>query len=403
MTIRALAVGNNNTDQVDHRSLITGLAQPSGPVGIRPGVFPSITSPASLSNVSAMVVGVGALKAIILNQSGSGQHLVQSDSTVNLTFADGESTVTRTDRIIVRVYNNDQDSSGISDAAIEYLKGQASGTATAVPNGALLLWEVPVPQGASAGGGGINFTSIAVDKRVYTTALGGVIPVASNTELAAISNPYQGMAAYAKDNNFLYVFDGSSWRIKGQASVASSANLSNIANPYDGLLATTRDTNAVYQYNGSAWVIVTGGTGPIQSKQQFLTDGGTTNSTSFTGTLSGGATPGVVFVAPLSGAVEVGWSASFWNNTSGQTSQCSWELRTGGTIGSGTIVPGYDAQVYHQVATKHASSSNDFQAGDTFLVEGLTPGSTYNVRQMYAVSGGTATFSRKKIKVVPVT
>lgn len=255
MTVRVLAVGNSNTDQVDHRSLITALTATQGNVAHRPGLFPS-SSVAALRNDSAMVAGVGPFKAILPNQSGAGQFLVQSDAEELLTFAAGEASVIRYDRIIVRVYNDAQDASGQSEAFVEYLKGQASGAATNVPNGALLLWEFPVPAGASAGTGGINFTSIGIDQRVYTSASGGIIPVGSTSELSTWTSPYEGLTVYAKDIDAIYVHDGTSFKLRGQASVASFANLSSVVNPVDGSLATVRDTNYLYQWDGSSWVNV---------------------------------------------------------------------------------------------------------------------------------------------------
>jgi hypothetical protein len=111
-----------------------------------------------------------------------------------------------------------------------------------------------IPAGASAGGGGVNFAN-AVDQRVYTSAAGGVIPVASNTAMAAISNPYEGMTVYRTDIDVLYVHDGTNFKARGQATVSSSANLSTINNPYDGMIAVTRDVDAIYVYNGSAWSV----------------------------------------------------------------------------------------------------------------------------------------------------
>lgn len=253
MTIRVLAVGNLNTDQSDHRSLITSLTQSSTSVAHRPGFFPT-NLVAGLTNVSAMTVGVGNFKAIVANPGGAGQYLVQSDAVENIVFADGEASVSRTDRIIVRVYNHAQDGSGKDEAAVEYLKGQVTGAPTPVPAGSLLIWEIPVPAGSSSGTGGINFSSIAIDKRVYTTASGGIIPVANTTELNAISNPWEGMAAYTKDSDLLYIHDGSVWRVRGQAAVSSAGSLSGIQNPYSGLLVVARDTGFIYEYNGSAWV-----------------------------------------------------------------------------------------------------------------------------------------------------
>lgn len=253
MTLRVLAVGNQNTDQVDHRSLVTSLTQSNGNVNHRAGLFPT-NNAATLTNVSAMVAGIGPLKAIVENPAGSGQYLVQSDAQENVTFEDGEPVVIRTDRIILRVYNDAQDGSGQNDPVIEYLKGNSSGSPNPLPNGSLLLWDINVPAGASAGSGGINFTSAAVDRRVFTTASGGVVPVANTTELNAITNPYSGMTAYDKALSVLYVHDGANFKAKGQISVSTSSGLSGIVNPYDGLIATTKDKNEIWQHNGSAWV-----------------------------------------------------------------------------------------------------------------------------------------------------
>jgi hypothetical protein len=253
MAIRTLAVGNANTTQVDHRSLITALTQPANSLIHRGGLFPT-SSPAGLTNVSSMTVAVGNFKGIIPNTVGAGYYLVQNDSPINLTFDPGEAGVTRTDRIIVRVYNDSQDGSGLNEPKVEYLKGQSSGSASNMPDNSLLLWEIPVPAGASSGGGGINFTSIAVDRRVYTTASGGIIPVSTNTELDAIANPYEGMAAYVKTNDVLYVHDGALFRPRGQISVANASGLSAIRNPEDGTMATTRDTDTIYRYSGSQWL-----------------------------------------------------------------------------------------------------------------------------------------------------
>lgn len=277
MTIRVLAIGNNVTTQDDHRALIASLATSAGAISNRDGLFPSSPSPATLSNVSAMVVGVGAFRAIVAISGPDA--LVNSDSTINLTFDPGEAGVTRTDRIILRIYNNASDGSGRNEAAVEYLKGQSSGSATALPANSLLLWEIPVPAGASSGNGGINFTGIAVDKRVYTAAAGGVVIV---TNLSEVVNPYKGMVVYNQGTNFLYIYDGSQWRGKGQMAVASFSNLSNISNPEDGTVAWVRDLDIMYVYNGTVWepvsrITVTNAQlasigGPYEGLKAYVTD-----------------------------------------------------------------------------------------------------------------------------------
>lgn len=254
MTVRVLAVGNNNTTQTDHRSLIASLTAPSTSTAQLPGFFPA-NNVGTLTNVSAMVVGVGAFRAVVFNVTNNGHYLVQSDTQVNLTFDPGEAGVTRTDRIIVRVYNDAQDGSGRNEAVVEYLKGQSSGSASPLPNNSLLMWEVPVPAGASAGNGGINFVSTAVDKRSYTTASGGIIPVTGTSDMNAIANPYEGMTLFNRGSDILYVYDGTNWRAKGQVNVQSYSNLSNVLNPEEGTMAYVKDVDLIYVYDGSNWRI----------------------------------------------------------------------------------------------------------------------------------------------------
>ena len=254
MAIKVLALASGVTGLSDHRVLNGAMMQPAGQISVRSGVLPGATS-GNLSTVSAMVARVAPVKVIINNSISSalGPYLLVSDANVDITFDAGEAAVPRVDRIIARSYDDTNDASGLTEGSIYYLKGTAGGSATALPDNSILLYEMTIPAGASAGGGGVNFAN-AVDQRVYTTAQGGIIPVKSNTDMAAITNPHEGMAVYRTDLDVLYIYDGTTWRSRGAANVASSANLTDINNPYDGALAVTRDTDALYVYNGSSWV-----------------------------------------------------------------------------------------------------------------------------------------------------
>jgi hypothetical protein len=253
MAVKVLALASGVTSLADHRILNGAMLAPAGLLHARGGV---IRTPGGgdLSTVSAMVARVAAVKVVIPNgvSSALGPYLLVSDANVDITFDAGEASVARTDRIIARAYDNTNDGSGLTEGSIYYLKGQASGTATALPTNSVLLYEISVPAGASAGSGGINFAT-AQDRRVYTTAHGGIIPIGSNTDMNAITSPYEGMTVYRTDIDILYVYDGTTWRPRGQANVASSANLTNINNPYDGMIAVTRDTDYIYVYNGTTW------------------------------------------------------------------------------------------------------------------------------------------------------
>jgi hypothetical protein len=331
-----------------------------------------------------MVVGVGPFKAIIPNQYGAGQYLVQSDAVVNLTFADGEAAVARIDRIIARVYNTALDSSGQSDAFVEYLKGQASGAATSVPNGALLLWEVSVPAGTSAGGGGINFTSVAVDKRVYTTASGGIIPVASTVEMTAITNQYEGMTVHVKDVDHIYTHDGTSFKLRGQASVASASNLSSISNPWDGLIVSARDTNILYQYSGSAWVPCAGNVKFVSKPIGTAKASNTTFSADphLTLAMEANATYVIKLVGFLTGSATAGGDYK-WRFT----------FPAGATVSAGQIGMGQGN------TSDVATSTADFAAGygqttsptaSTQWLGAIAAAPTMHIVEGLAITGGTA-------------
>lgn len=253
MAVKVLALASGVTGLADHRMLNGALLTYNASTAVRSGLFHGVSN-GVLSTVSAMVARVGPLRCVINNSISNalGPYLVVSDANTDITFDNGEASVIRTDRIIVRVRDDVNDGSGSTAGSVEYLKGQASGAATALPNNSLLLFEVNVPAGASAGGGGINFGT-ATDSRVHTVANGGVLTATSNTIMTDIANAYDGMVCYRRDLDAIYVFGGSLWEPKGQIAVASSASLSGINNPWDGLIAVTKDTDALYIYNGSSF------------------------------------------------------------------------------------------------------------------------------------------------------
>lgn len=254
MTVKVLALASGVTGLNDHRVLEGVLVQNAGALQVRGGLMPS-PSAGALSTVSAMVASVAALKCIIPNSISStlGPYLLVSDAAVNITFDNGEASVSRVDRIIARAYDNANDASGQTKGDVYYLKGQASGAATAMPNNAILLYEVTVPAGASAGGGGINFVTATTDRRFYTTAAGGITPIANATDMSGIASPYEGMTIYRLDLDALYCYDNSVFRPRGQISVANSGSLSAVTNPAQGNVAIARDTSGIYIYNGSSW------------------------------------------------------------------------------------------------------------------------------------------------------
>lgn len=135
--------------------------------------------------------------------------------------------------------------------------------------------------------------------------------------------------------------------------------------------------------------------------QNAVSGGGTTTSTTYTATLTGSTGAAIAFVAPPTGRVLIAWSSGLYNAGAAQDAWCSWELRSGSSIGGGSVVGSWGATDDRALRLKTASVSNDVQFGDVWLVDSLTPGDSYHVRQMFKVSGSTGTFARKKILVTP--
>lgn len=121
----------------------------------------------------------------------------------------------------------------------------------------------------------------------------------------------------------------------------------------------------------------------------------TTTSTSYTTTLSPAQICGVAFVAPPSGKVTIEWGAGVQNGTAPNLAVCSFAIREGSTVGSGTSFQASD--------DGRAVTSQAFvRAGASSTVTGLTPGSTYNVALEHRVaSAGTGTFSNRSVLVRP--
>lgn len=124
---------------------------------------------------------------------------------------------------------------------------------------------------------------------------------------------------------------------------------------------------------------------------------GTTTSVGYTAALTGGVTCTAVFVAPTSGRVQIAYGSQISNSGANNTF-CSAEVRTGGVVGSGTVV----SAAGDATALINASTSL-VRFGGVLTLSGLTAGSTYNVQLMYRVSAGTGTYLRKHLAVTPLS
>jgi hypothetical protein len=124
-----------------------------------------------------------------------------------------------------------------------------------------------------------------------------------------------------------------------------------------------------------------------------------------------GSTPvGLVFTAPDSGSVWVKVSARFKQTTATNLGWVSYSIRSGSTIGSGTVFFAADDE-FALIAGAGVVSSGPAHSGSTRikLHTGLTPGLQYNVRIEFKstaeasnTSGGAVIILAREISVDPV-
>jgi hypothetical protein len=167
------------------------------------------------------------------------------------------------------------------------------------------------------------------------------------------------------------------------------------ASPFNGQLARETDTGNIILWTGSAWTYIFWN----QSPTVHLDD--PTNITAISSTTFEAGSPvcGVAFVAPPSGRAAVHWAARMESNT-GNGVLVSVEVRTGSTIGSGTVLSDYDPQDSHSIEIGDLANGN-LQAANFRLITGLTPGASYNARTMQRVTAGDADIFDRYIMVRP--
>lgn len=135
----------------------------------------------------------------------------------------------------------------------------------------------------------------------------------------------------------------------------------------------------------------------LMRAQEFRwTDAGAYAYASSSPTTMGAYGGGGTFVAPPSGQVRVDFGALVKSSAVNVYSTVDFEIRSGSTIGAGAVVR---ATALNDSALCYSASYTEVKQHT--IVTGLTPGATYNIRQMVASGGGTATFIRGRVIVTP--
>lgn len=207
-----------------------------------------------------------------------------------------------------------------------------------------------------------------------------------------------GRLIYETDTSALLVYRLSvpAWVYVSPPAVTNSAALTALTPVYNGMMAVTLDTNTLWQRKSGAWVDIFGAIAQPASVTSVQNTSGTTTSNVFTSTLTGGTACSLVFVAPPSGRVNLTNAARM--STSGGYGYCGYRLKTGNVVGSGTDVI---ADVVDDCLI--TSGTNAMRSSVPKLITGLTPGSSYNIQQRFAVDSGTLTIVSKCMSVMPVS
>lgn len=157
------------------------------------------------------------------------------------------------------------------------------------------------------------------------------------------------------------------------------------------LLRDTPNGNTSY-YRGD------GVLSPSMRAQEYVGSLASYTTTSTTGTTGGTAGASGVFVAPPSGVVMFIPFATLRVSVAGQAAVLTYEVRVGGTVGSGAIQTAASIDRGPQ-----NSNVDNVRSSWPTIVEGLTPGATYNCRTilMSGVTTSTATAAHTRLMMIP--
>jgi len=223
--------------------------------------------------------------------------------------------------------------------------------------------------------------------------LDDTVPVIECTTATLPSSPYPGQTIYETDSQALRVRDGFNaiWRRVGGIPVV--ATTASVTVPYTGQVIFDLSNLSLKRWSGAAWVRYPDDT--VATSAQATA--GSTTSTSYVNTLTGGTACGTAFVAPPSGGVMITNQLQLSASAGGGLfSLCTIRVCTGAVVGSGSaIVTASDANAV-QVSQNTAGATGIRRT----YVSGLTPFNSYNVQQWFKVIGvNTMNTSNKELYV----
>lgn len=239
----------------DARVDLTALLAPHGVDNAmkgRAGVRSSDTTALLVSASTGMDVTVAAGQCAVqgTEYNAQGAYLVTLTSTATLTITTADATYGRYDTIAVVIDDNGDDS---STSLVKIVTGTptAAPTPPTLPDNSIGLANVYVGAGVTS----INAGNIT-DTRSFTVALGGILPVSSQSALA--TPPVQGLFAYDYTNHHVLVSNSTQYNhLKGSVTCTSVSRPSNVV---AGTIIHETDTRNTYIHNGTNYAPLKGTT-----------------------------------------------------------------------------------------------------------------------------------------------
>jgi hypothetical protein len=359
------------------QAMALGLQYGGRNLGARQGVRPGGNQlQVSLAGSTITVQpGVACVDPALNTPQGPYWVAIPAAETHTLTAADA--TNPRKDIVTLRVYDHDEDASGLRLARTEYTAGtpNPSPAEPSVPAGAIRLATIDVPASPGA--------AVVTNNALSAVAAGGILPVASATVRDALTSPYASLAVWRTDTtpDRLEVYDGTRWlpiNPYGLLPVADGTARDAITGLYEGLAVWRQDIDVINVYDGSGWRYFARPTRATVSTSQ------TTTSTSYTDL----TTPGPAVTIETGDRAEVTIACTM-SNSGGNHAYASFAV-SGATTQAATDDVGIlvaDANVDRRYATVE--------------VIGLTPGNnTFTMK--YKVGASTGTFVDRRIHAKPI-
>ncbi|MGW2043781.1 hypothetical protein ACWCPF_01180 [Streptomyces sp. NPDC001858] len=200
MPVRSGWLSLDGQSREDTRLVSLGALTPTSPVATRSGVLPGssdglqrISGFTLTGTANSMSATVSPGRAVLQSTDGRGAYPVALTEYLPLTFPDGNAQHNRIDLVVLRIYDDAYDGSTRTEAVIEIVPGTpaAAPTVPPAPGLSLPLYEVTVPANASAGAGGLAWSSALLGRRTATVGVGGILPVVTDTSNGAYPGQYR--------------------------------------------------------------------------------------------------------------------------------------------------------------------------------------------------------------------